>query len=87
MVIALIVLTFAPIHFVHPFRVLDYGKWSPALATAWAISTLALLFDLAAPARSILLFISATTAVAIVALGEVRAGARVQSSSRGLRQD
>jgi phosphatidylcholine synthase len=37
------VLTFAPVHFVHPFRVRDYGYWLPALATAWAGATAALL--------------------------------------------
>src|SRR5688572_5284033 len=31
--------SFAPIHFVHPFRVRDYGPWLPLLALAWAAAT------------------------------------------------
>ena len=71
-VAALIVLTFAPIHFVHPFRVRDYGRWLPAIAIAWTISSLALLFDLDSFTRAILLAISAASAVVIVALGLLR---------------
>lgn len=79
-VATLIVLTFAPIHFVHPFRVSDYGKWLPLLAIAWAVSTLALLFDWTSSTRAILLAVSAVTAVAIVALGLLR-------TARGPRPD
>lgn len=79
-VATLVILTFAPIHFVHPFRVRDYGKWLPAAAIIWAVSTLALLFDLSASTRTILLAVSAVTAVAIVALG-------LRRSARGSRQD
>jgi phosphatidylcholine synthase len=43
-VTALVALTFAPVHFVHPFRVKDYGRPLPALALVWAISTCALLW-------------------------------------------
>ena len=68
-VAALVVLTFAPIHFVHPFRVRDYGSWLPVLALIWAFSTLALLIDLPAPARAILLAVSAISAFIIVGLG------------------
>ena len=41
-VVILVAATFAPIHFVHPFRVREYGKWLPALTAGWA-SDLALL--------------------------------------------
>jgi phosphatidylcholine synthase len=77
---ALIVLSFAPIHFVHPFRVRDYGRWLPATAIIWCVSTLALIFDQAGETRLILLAVSSVSAVAIVALGLVR-------TARGRRQD
>jgi len=37
--------SFAPIHFVHPFRVRDYQPWLQILALSWAVSTLALLWS------------------------------------------
>ena len=42
-IVVLVVMTFAPIHVVHPFRVRDYGLWLPGLATFWAAVTAALL--------------------------------------------
>jgi phosphatidylcholine synthase len=36
--------TFAPVHFVHPFRVTDYGRVAPLLALFWAVVTVALLW-------------------------------------------
>lgn len=42
-VVMLVVMTFAPVHFVHPFRVRDYGRWLPVLAVVWAVATAALL--------------------------------------------
>jgi phosphatidylcholine synthase len=68
-VAALVVLSFAPIHFVHPFRVSDYGAWLPALAIAWALSSLALFLQLPEGVHAALLAISAVSAIAIVALG------------------
>ena len=44
-VVALAALTFAPVHFVHPFRVTDYGRWLPLTAVVWALSTAALLWN------------------------------------------
>jgi len=79
-VAALIILTFAPIHFVHPFRVRDYGRWLPVLALVWAVSSLVLLIDLPASARTALLVVSAASAFVIVALGLVR-------TARGPRPD
>jgi phosphatidylcholine synthase len=80
-VAALVFLTFAPIHFVHPIRVRDYGFWLPILALLWSSSTLALLFD--PPARSILLAVSAICAFIIVGLGLWRTarGPKAQSAS------
>ena len=78
-VAALVFLTFAPIHFVHPFRVRDYGRWLPVLAMVWAASSLILLLDPPPAARTALLAISGASAFAIVALGLVR-------TARGPRQ-
>ena len=80
-VAALVVLTFAPIHFAHPFRVRDYGALLPITALIWAFSTLALLVD--SPARSILLAVSAISALIIVGLGLWRTagGPKAQSAS------
>jgi phosphatidylcholine synthase len=82
-VAALVALTFAPIHFVHPFRVWDYGVWLPVLALIWSFSTLALLIDPLAAARGILVAISAISAFIIVGLGLWRTarGPRAQSAS------
>ena len=81
---ALVVLSFAPIHFVHPFRVRDYGRWLPVTALVWAFASLALLIDSPAAARRILLAVSAISAILIVGLGllrSVRGPQRASSSS------
>ena len=82
-VAALVLLTFAPIHFVHPFRVRDYGALPPITALVWAFSTLSLLVDLPAAARGLLLAVSAISAIIIVGLGLLRTvrGPRPQSVS------
>ena len=71
-VAALVLLTFAPIHFVHPFRVRDYGIWLSLLAMAWGIATVAMLLPGAQSLRLPLLAMSSGAAVIIVALGLVR---------------
>lgn len=72
-VVVLVAMTFAPIHFVHPFRVRDYGLWLPAVAIVWMLATSALLSPgLAAPARFALAAISVTTAAALLAMGLLR---------------
>jgi len=72
-ILFLVVTTFAPILFIHPFRVRDYGRWPPLLAAAWAIASTALLwFDTAGPARSLCLALSVASAVILVALGLLR---------------
>ncbi len=69
----LIVLTFAPIHVVHPFRVRDYGPILPVVAAAWGLTTLALLLPgLAEWLRAVLLGVSAAAAIALVLLGLAR---------------
>jgi len=69
-VVLFIAMTFAPIHFVHPFRVRDYGVWLPVLAGVWAASTCALLWREALPVtRPTLIAISVATAGMLFALG------------------
>jgi phosphatidylcholine synthase len=72
-VAVLIILTFAPLHFVHPFRVRDYGAWLPVLAIGWAAATLALLLPgIPEALRPLLLVVSSMAALAIVSLGLLR---------------
>ncbi len=67
------VLTFAPVHFVHPFRVRDYGYWLPALAVAWAGATAALLWPgWTDAARTAWLGASLGLAAALLGLGLLR---------------
>jgi phosphatidylcholine synthase len=72
-VAALVAATFAPIHFVHPFRVRDYGKWLPALTILWGLATLALLWpDLDETARTMIAAVSIATAAVLLGLGLLR---------------
>ena len=76
----LILASFAPIHFVHPFRVRDYGLWLPAIAIIWAAATVGLLWSgWSAAARTALVLASAAAGIILIALGLVR-------SVRGPRQ-
>lgn len=69
-VVALAAATFAPIHFVHPFRVRDYGAWLPAVAIAWAVATAALLLPhLSDAIRTGLLIVSLVLVVVVVLFG------------------
>ncbi len=66
-------LTFAPVHFVHPFRVRDYGVWLPLLSCLWAGLTAALLWPgWSEDVRSGLLAASLTAAALLLALGLLR---------------
>jgi phosphatidylcholine synthase len=65
-------LTFAPVHFVHPFRVRDYGRWLPLLACLWAAATAALLWSWEEGVGEIWLGVSLATAGALLALGLTR---------------
>jgi phosphatidylcholine synthase len=72
-VVMLAAATFAPIHFVHPFRVRDYGIALPALALLWAASTAALLIPgLSAAARTPAIATSLLAASMLVILGLAR---------------
>lgn len=65
--------TFAPVHFVHPFRVKDYGIWLPLLATLWALATAALLWPGWSPeVRGAWLMASVVSAVLLLGMGLLR---------------
>ena len=69
-VLALVAATFAPIHFVHPFRVRAYGVWLPAVAVIWGLSTAGLLLaGLSEPAHVALIAISLAMALLLVLMG------------------
>jgi len=73
----LVVLTFAPIHVVHPFRVRDYGRWLPVVGVIWVLSTVVLL----SPENGVVaLILSLSSAAILLALGLLRTlrGARSQ---------
>jgi len=79
LVALLAAMSFAPVHFVHPFRVRDYGRWLPALAILWAASSAALLWPgWDSTARAALLGCSLGSGAALLALGLLR-------SARGAR--
>jgi phosphatidylcholine synthase len=66
-------MTFAPVHFVHPFRVRDYGRWLPALATIWAAASAALLWPgWSGEMLRVLLVLSLLMAAVLLALGLLR---------------
>ena len=72
-VIVLSVLSFAPILFVHPFRVRDWQPWLKLVALAWAAATLALLWpDWSAQAAGAWLAGSLGLAAVMLAMGFVR---------------
>jgi phosphatidylcholine synthase len=72
-VVLFAVLSFAPIRFVHPFRVRDYQPWLKLLAMLWAAATLALLWPgWSGGAARAWLAASLAAAAALFALGLVR---------------
>ena len=72
-VVLLSVLSFAPIRFVHPFRVRDYQPWLKLVALLWAAATLALLWPRWSPETGRLwLIVSLACAAALVAMGLIR---------------
>jgi phosphatidylcholine synthase len=72
-VIAFAILSFAPIRFVHPFRVRDHQPWLQILALLWAGATLALLWPGWSPgAGRAWLGASLASAAAMIAFGLVR---------------
>jgi len=82
-VVLLAALSFAPVHFVHPFRVRDYGLWLPLLSVVWAGCTAGLLWpELGATARNILLACGIPAGALLLALGVLRS---VRGAPRDLR--
>jgi phosphatidylcholine synthase len=72
-VLVLAVLSFAPIVFVHPFRVRDWQPWLKLLALLWAAATLALLWPgLSSELARVSLFASLGLAAILIALSLVR---------------
>lgn len=65
--------SFAPVHFVHPFRVTDYRPLLLGLSAAWAVATLGLLVTGGSgSAGTAMLIVSLATAAGLVALGLLR---------------
>lgn len=82
-VAALIAMTFAPLHAVHPFRVRDYGLWLPSIAVTWAVATAALLLPgLGAGVAHGLAALSLATATALLAMGLARSWRGVRGSAQ-----
>ena len=72
-VAALVALTFAPVHFVHPFRVRDYGIWLPLISCLWAASACFLLWPDWPPAvRQAILAVSLAGAAILLLMGFLR---------------
>ena len=72
-VVLLVVLTFAPVHAIHPFRVRDYAPAPAALAIRWGISTAALFLPATSAEHwSGLLTVSLASALVLVAMGLLR---------------
>ena len=69
-IVALAAATFAPIHFVHPFRVRDYGRFLPILSLFWAAVTGLLIWpDWDPIVWCALLVLSLSSAAILVGLG------------------
>lgn len=69
----LAVLSFAPIRFVHPFRVTDFQPWLQVVALLWTAATLALLWPGWSPDIARLwLWASYVSAAALLAMGLIR---------------
>jgi phosphatidylcholine synthase len=80
----LAILSFAPIRFVHPFRVREFQPWLQLLAVVWAIATLAMVWPGWSDAAARLwLWTSLVSAALLLALGFVRTfrGAREPASA------
>lgn len=70
---AFLLLTFVPIHFVHPVRVRAYQPWLAVLTALWGASSLALLSpDWSVAWRDAWLALSMTGAAALLAIGVLR---------------
>ena len=69
-VVTFLLLTFARVHVVHPFRVRDYGPWLWLVALAWAVSTVVSLLPLRDEfVQNLLWWLSLLAAALLIALG------------------
>ena len=65
--------SFAPIYFVHPFRVREFGMWLPLLSVLWAALTGPLLWQgWSEGARFLLTWASAASGFVLIAMGLLR---------------
>jgi phosphatidylcholine synthase len=72
-VIAFVVMIFAPVHVIHPFRARDYRPFAPVLVIVWTSTTAALLLPNVGDAvRIILVVVSLTSAALLIGLGLLR---------------
>jgi len=68
-VVTFLLLTFAPVHVVQPFRVRDYGPWLWLVALAWAVSTVVSLLPLRDEfVQNLLWWLSLLSAALLIAL-------------------
>ncbi|HWD29770.1 MAG TPA: CDP-alcohol phosphatidyltransferase family protein [Rhizomicrobium sp.] len=65
------VLTFAPIHFIHPVRVRSYRPWLTILMPVWAVTSLVLLWP-GVPYAHVLAEVSLGCALALFGIGLLR---------------
>ena len=66
-------LTFAPVHFIHPFRVRDYGHWPSVISVMWIASSGALLWlSVPGASRTVSLVFSIVTASILLGMGLLR---------------
>jgi len=79
--LVLVVMTFAPVHTVHPMRVRDYGPVPAAVTIIWGLATIGLLMPLGGSFRGPLLVLSLVAAAILVVMGLLRSlrGPRGQS--------
>jgi phosphatidylcholine synthase len=72
-VIAFVVMTFAPLYVIHPFRARDYRPFAPVLAIIWTSATATLLLpDIGNTVRTALVVVSLTSAALLIGLGLLR---------------
>ena len=72
-VAAFVALTFAPVHFVHPFRVREFQPLPPILAALWTLATVALLWPgWSTGFRQVWLAISLASGAILLGLGLLR---------------
>ncbi|HYW17259.1 MAG TPA: CDP-alcohol phosphatidyltransferase family protein [Allosphingosinicella sp.] len=72
-VTVLAILSFAPIRFVHPFRVVDFQPWLQIAAFLWAVATLALLWPgWSSEAARLWLWASYASAATLLAMSLIR---------------